>query len=88
MVDIAKTPLEILGQQVKDEMAGVLKDAAEKLGCHPEQLRIRVVRNNLTGAGGYEVGRIDDDEVEKAIALDRLKRKRREQRKQQRGQSS
>lgn len=77
MVDIAKTPFEELQQAVKDEMAEALRDAAEQYGCHPEQLRIRVVRNNLTGACGYEVSRMPDDEVEKAIALDRVKRARR-----------
>lgn len=54
------TPLEDLRQKAKAEMREVLIDAAKKLNCHPEQLKLRVVRNTLTGATGYEVERIID----------------------------
>jgi hypothetical protein len=71
------TPYEDLQKAVKAEITEVLKDAAKKLDCHPEQLRVRIVRNNLTGHGGYEVERIPDDEVEKMQKLENLKRIRR-----------
>ena len=55
------TPLEDLQQRAKKEMQEVLVDAAKKLNCHPEQLKLRVVRNHLTGATGYEVERVIDE---------------------------
>lgn len=60
MVDIGRSAYEDLQAEVKTEMAEVLRDAAKKLNCHPEQLRLRVVRNHLTGVTGYEVERIPD----------------------------
>ena len=56
------TPLDDLKSRVKKEMREVLIDAAKKMGCHPEELRMRVIRNELTGAGGYEVERIPDED--------------------------
>ena len=82
MVEILKTPLEDLQQKVKAEIREVLIDAAKKLNCHPEELRVRVVRNNITGLGGYEVERITEDEMVKMHHLEMLKRTR----KQKRGQ--
>lgn len=67
MVKIAgpSTPYEDLQQAVKKELREFMIDAAEKMGCHPEQLRARVVRNTLTGATGWEIERIPDGEEEK-----------------------
>jgi transcriptional regulator CtsR len=55
------TAYEDLQAKVRDEMRECLRDAANKLECHPEQLKIRVVRNQLTGETGYEVERIEDE---------------------------
>lgn len=55
------TPLEDLRAKVKQEMRDCLIDAAKKMNCHPEQLKIRVVRNEITGETGYEVERIEDE---------------------------
>ena len=61
-IEIVKTldPLEDLQRKVRKEMQECLVDAAKKLNCHPEQLKIRVVRDNLTGGCGYEVERLID----------------------------
>ena len=61
-IEIVKSldPLEDLQAKVRKEMTDCVKDAAKKLNCHPEQLKIRVVRDNLTGDCGYEVERIID----------------------------
>ncbi len=63
MVANVITPYQDLQQAVKKEMREALIDAARKLNCHPEELRIRFVRNSLTGFGGYEVERIIDGEA-------------------------
>lgn len=76
MVDIATTPFEDLQQAVKKEIADVLKDAAKKMGCHPEQLKVRIVRNQISGETGYEVEQISDAEVDKMHKLEKLKRDR------------
>ena len=62
MVIQSANPVEELRREVKKEMREILIDAAKKLKCHPEQLRIRIVRNDLTGNGGFEVERIPDEQ--------------------------
>ena len=81
MVDIVKpsTPLQDLQQATRKELRGMMIDAAKRIGCHPEELRIRVVRNNITGLGGYEVERITEDEMVKMHHLEILKRTRKQQ---------
>ena len=88
MVDIAKptaapgisVPSEpVRNIEDKDAVVDLLKRDAVRLGCNPEDLRCRVVTNTGTGQAMLEVERIPDDEVDKAIALDGLKQKRRKQ---------
>lgn len=59
----ATSPIDELRHKVKMEMRGILIDAAKKMNCHPEELRIRVVRNDLTGQGAFEVERIPHESL-------------------------
>lgn len=56
-----ETPMEELGQALKDEIKGILEDAAKRLKCNPEELKYRV--DNL---GQIEVVRMTLLEMKEA----------------------
>ncbi len=53
-----ETPAEELQQAFTDEMTGIMKDAALKLNCSPEELKYRI--DNL---GRVEVRRMTLEEI-------------------------